>query len=436
LKLPDKNLPLQSWFHAARSWLERKEKDLDNLDGLSPGWQIAVFGLVLMALFSRRPSLITHAQFYAEDGTIWFAQAYNGGWLHSLVLQQAGYLNTMPRLGAGLALLFPFQWAPLVMAIIGIFIQAVPVPILLSPRCRNWASLSTRLGLAAVYLALPNPEIHVVLTNSQWHLAVAAALVAFADSPRTWVGRAFDAVILLVSALSGPFGIILAPMALLFWWLRRQPWSLAAFALITLGSCPQLVLLLHGGPRIRGPLGAAPATFLRILGGDVVAGAILGGSSFAWRAPMMLIVASAVVGLAVYFYCLCLANPEWKLFLVYCAAVFAASLRSPLTGETKPAWDMLIFAVSARYWFLPMLAFAWSAVWCTRYGGARFFKLAGAGILISMSFGVVRDWKYGAFTDENFAAATQRMREAKPGDHVIIPIVPEGWYVELVKKSF
>src|SRR5207237_3580821 len=106
------------------------------------------FGLVVIALFSRSPSLLTHAQFYAEDGAVWYAQAYNLGWLHSLTLPQAGYLNTMPRLAAGLALLFPFSWAPLVMATVGLLIQSVPVTILLSSRCRVWAPLPTRMVLA------------------------------------------------------------------------------------------------------------------------------------------------------------------------------------------------------------------------------------------------------------------------------------------------
>ena len=154
--MPDNNKPVPSWFRDARSWLNGKEKDLANRYGLGLGWQIAVFGLVLIALFSRCPSRITHAQFYAEDGTIWFAQAYNGGWLHSLVLPQTGYLNTMPRLGAGLALLFPLRWAPLVMAIVGMLIQAVPVPILLSAQMPWLGFAAHPPGLAAIYIALPN----------------------------------------------------------------------------------------------------------------------------------------------------------------------------------------------------------------------------------------------------------------------------------------
>ena len=79
----------------------------------------------------------------------------------------------MPRLAAGLALLFPLNWAPLVMATVGLLIQSLPVTILLSSRCRAWAPLPTRIVLAAIYVAIPNArEIHIVATNTMWHLAV------------------------------------------------------------------------------------------------------------------------------------------------------------------------------------------------------------------------------------------------------------------------
>jgi hypothetical protein len=424
------------WFDSARFYLNRQAEVLAGCDGLSVGRQFGVFALVLIALFSRCPRMLTHAQFYAEDGTVWFTQAYNDGWLRSLVLPQAGYLNLMPRLGAGLALLFPLQWAPLVMATVGLLIQSVPVPILLSARARNWAPLPTRMLLAVIYVAIPNArEIHVVLTNAQWHLALAAALVAFSSSPRTWRGRLFDGVLLLTSALSGPFSLILAPLVLLFWWLRRQPWNLMGFALTGIGALTQIVVLLHSSHRVQGPLGATPEAFLRMLGGNIVACAILGGYSFGRLAPMILIVPAALAGLAIYLYCLRFANLEWKLFLVYCAGLYAASLRSPLAVGSMPAWELLVTDVSGRYWFFPMLAFVWSAVWCALYGRDHLFKIAGTCTLLFMSVGIARDWRYKAFPDDHFAVAVQHVQQAKPGEHVIIPVVPEGWHMELVKKG-
>ncbi len=171
-------------------------------EGLSAGWQIVFFVLALAAIFSRDPSLFTHPQFYAEDGVAWYAQAYNLGWLHSLTLPHGGYLCTVQRLGAGLTVGLPLLWAPLPMMIVGLLMQALPVPILLSSRCRNWATLPMRLAFAAAYVAIPNAtEVHVVLTNSQWHLAIVIALLAFATAATTWPWRIFDIGILLLGAL-------------------------------------------------------------------------------------------------------------------------------------------------------------------------------------------------------------------------------------------
>jgi hypothetical protein len=435
-KIPDRDNRPQSWFHSTSLFLKTKQRALADRDGLGTGQQLLAFALATIALFSRRPSLLTHAQFYAEDGTFWFAQAYNLGWLHSLLLPEAGYFNTMPRLAAGVALLVPLQRAPLVMAIVGLLIQALPVPLLLSSRLRNWAPLPTRLLLAVIYVAMPNTrEILIVATNTQWHLALAALLLAFASSPRTWVGRVFDIAVILAAAFSGPFCILLAPIALLFWWLRRQPWSLLISALVSLVACIQIGLLLHNTLRVHTALGVRLEPLVRMVGGNIVAGALFGTYAFASKAPMILLAAAALVGIGIYLYCLRFANLEWKLFLIYCAALLAASLSSPLVGGSKPLWDLLVDAFSARYWFFPMLAFAWSAVWCALYGRNRLFRIAGTGIVLCMAFGVVHDWKYRALPDDHFVAFVQRMRDAKPGDHLVFPIMPEGWQMELIKKG-
>ncbi len=57
--------------------------------------------------------------------------------------------------------------------------------------------------------------------------------------------------------------------------------------------------------------------------------------------------AAALLGACICLYCLRFASFEWKLFLVYCAALYAASLRSPLTLPGTPAWDLLITIILA-----------------------------------------------------------------------------------------
>ena len=219
---------------------------------------------------------------------VWYAQAYNLGWLHSLILPQVGYLNVVPRLGTGLALLVPLQWAPLVMAIVGLLIQALPVPILLSARCSNWASLPTR-HLVGRHLRCPtqrqgNPrgfDQRPVAHGSGCSLAGLCRQPAnLAWSPLRWSSdsdRRPHRALLHHSCAYGFALLVAAPPELDSGDFRpHQPIA-----------CLQIWLLLHSTQRAQGALGANVGAFLRMLGGNIVSCAVFGSYSFAWLAPMV-----------------------------------------------------------------------------------------------------------------------------------------------------
>lgn len=105
---------------------------------------------------SHRPDAITNPQFFGEDGSIWYPEAYMSGWFAALFHSRNGYFQTVPRLAASIALLFPLRFAPLIENLIGLFIQVLAVNILLSARCQRWAPLFTRILMSLFYLGLPN----------------------------------------------------------------------------------------------------------------------------------------------------------------------------------------------------------------------------------------------------------------------------------------
>jgi hypothetical protein len=425
----------QGPFHSFLSYIRNAQEAIDQRDGLSHSALLVVSVLILAAVFSRCPSFLTHAQFFAEDGSVWYAQAYNSGWPQSLLIPQAGYLQTLPRLGTGLALLVPLLYAPLVMNVIGALFQALPAIILLSERCRTWAPLSTRVLFATAYVVLPNArDVYIVLTNAQWHLALATVLLACATPPKRWVGRSVDCFLFLIGGFSGPFCIVLAPLIFTYWWFRRRSWSLVILAIVSVGALTQILVLVVGATRMQKELGVRLETFLRMIGGDIVAGALFGSHGYALRSPMFLIVPAALCCFAICLYCFRRTNLELRLFILYCAALLAASLRSPYVAGPKPLWDVLAGATAARYWLLPMLAFVWSSIWCARYAANRLFKSASKGILALMIIGVVLDWPYPAFRDNHFPQYASQFQDARSGTHVNIPIVPDGWQMELVKR--
>lgn len=189
-------------------------------------WQHgAIFLLACAVIVWRRPDLVFHAQFYAEDGHTWYADAYNLGWWPALFRTWTGYFLLLPRLGAALALLAPLCRVPLLLNLMAIASQALPVNLLLASRSSPWGSLRFRLLLAGMYLALPNcDEVTRSITAAHWQIAMCAFLLLVGLIPRSMAGRVFDICITLLCGLSGPFCIILLPISIFLAWKRRESW--------------------------------------------------------------------------------------------------------------------------------------------------------------------------------------------------------------------
>ena len=195
---------------------------------LHPGLHGLAFLLACCILITRRPDAVFHAQFFAEDGHVWFADAYNLGWWNTLFHAQDGYFQTLPRLGAALALLVPLAMAPLVLNLIAIAFQALAVNLLLSSRSAAWGSLRFRALLAGTYLLLPNcREMVAIITSSQWILALCVFIILVASTPKSLAARLFDFAVVLLSGLTGPFCFFLLPIALFLTWKRREVWRWA-----------------------------------------------------------------------------------------------------------------------------------------------------------------------------------------------------------------
>jgi hypothetical protein len=398
--------------------------------------QLAAFFLIVGTLFSKRPELLLHPQFYAEDGRFWYAQAYNLGWIYSLKLPDGGYLNTLPRLFAGISLLFPLWVAPLLMNLAGAAIEALPICALLSARCRNWGSLRLRIVMALVYLLMPRSlELNIVLTNAQWHLVILEILLAFGAPPRRWIGRVSDIVLFAVGSISGPFSILLFPLVLLFWQRSRQVWTPVIATLLGVGASIQLYIFLHFGRQSMGVLGAEPALLLRILGSRIILFSIFRPRALLLAPPSWILILAVILGIVVFGYCLRFGAVPLRLQIVFTFLFLPLALHSPLISGNGTLWQLLLSNDLSRYWYYPMLAFLWSAAWCAFNGRQRVFKVIGVCILLPMFLGVKSGWRYPLAPDEHFALSVQRFKQASPGEHVVIPIYPDNWDMELIKHG-
>lgn len=221
---------------------------------------LLVAALLALVVALRSPENLTTPQFYGEDGSLFFQESYNGGFLAALARPTAGYLNTLPRLMADAALLAPLGRAPLVVAVLALLVQMLPVFYLLSKRAAAiLPSFSGRAVAALLYVILPNSdEVYITGTNAQWHLMLVGAMILLLPPPGGRLGRAAETALVLIFAFTGPGSLLLLPVALYLLWRRLVPGgepaggaSLAALATIIAGAVTQAMYLLTS-PRVAG----------------------------------------------------------------------------------------------------------------------------------------------------------------------------------------
>lgn len=406
-------------------------------------WQhCAVFLLAFVVIVSRRPDAIFHAQFYAEDGHFWFAEAYNLGWWPALFHTFGGYFQPLPRLVASLALLAPLSTVPLLFNLIAILFRVVPVNLLLIPRSSTWGSLRFRVLLAAMYLVLPNcNEVSYGLTNAQWPLALSAFLLLVAPTPGSNAGRLSDFLIMLLCGATGPFCIFLLPIAIFLAWKHRDYWRRVPVVIFTVCCMVQSWAMLFLAPAARAhrTLGASPQLLGRLLASQVYLSTLLGSNGLSARPGFwftFILVCVAIGATAFVVICSLQLPLEMKLFLIFATAVSAAGLMNPFEWDhpTVSIWNVYAGVPGLRYWFYLTLAFAWVLLFGSRSLIAP-VKVVATTLLCLMCFGIVRDWHHRTLNETNFAESVKYFEAAPAGAIVTISEQPLGWNMKLVKHG-
>jgi len=428
--------------------------------GVSPRpvlfWIIVVVSTSAL-LILRRPDAVFHAQFWAEDGYVWYAQAYNLGALRELPALYTGYLHILPRLAVTVALWVPLAHAPLVLNLIALVIEALPAWFLVSTRMRNAGPLWLRCVLALLYLSVPNSnEIHATITDSQWHMAVLACLILIAEVPRSRGGQAFDVLVLALCALTGPFCILLLPVGFIQGMASRlardskepQPmrpaghWHWIQLSVLAAGGFVQgAALLTTGADRAHTTLGASIATFCRIVAGQIILPLFQGRNRLDHMAnnPARVTAVAGlvtIVGALAFAYALRRGSLALRCFILFALLVLAASLTFPVPAPNSYQWDNLLGpGWSLRYWYIPKLALMATLVWLLGRQRPVLIR-AMAGILACvMVFGVVKHWRYPPFLDLHFADYARQFEQLPSGASIQIPLNPGvTWFMTLVKK--
>jgi len=412
--------------------------------GFAAFW-VGLLGAGLL-LFSRGPSRLLHPELWAEDGVLWLAQAYDVG-RSCLLIPVVGYLQTLSRLGAMLAVHLPLTWAPLIFALIAFVVQLAPVAILLSRRAAALVPYwPARLLLSLYYVGLPNShEVYVNLTNAMWHLALVAFLLVILPKPRTTFGVAADGAVLVLAGLSGPLVLFIAPVA---WWqvvaARHQPDGPKRVLYAGLLSLCALVqgglVAAHLGTARAGNLGADPDRLAHILADQIFLGGIIGGNnvSLLLQQPFWLrfwpAVACCVAGFFLMGAAFLRGPRAFRQLTVLAALIMASALKSPMITFSQPEWFPMQYpGIGGRYYVIPMLA--WFAALTVLAASSRTgLRWVARALIACCMIGVASDWVYPPYVATAYHNAAKTFARAPAGTTVSFPENPIGWTFALTKR--
>lgn len=210
----------------------------------------------------RRTALFSNPRFWAEEGSIYFNDAWHFIWYEVLFQPHIGYLSFFNNFAALAATLVQLEYAPLVTTLFALMAQLIPAIILLFFNVEEISYSKERklICLIALLLVGPSQEVWLNSINSQFYFAVTTALLLFA-SPETKFKNLIGCLIILLAALTGPVSVALTPLFIWRCFKSRTPFLYACTLILIIGSSVQASILMHALDRRLGAQGAAGITF-------------------------------------------------------------------------------------------------------------------------------------------------------------------------------
>ena len=377
-------------------------------------------------LFFRRPDMLIHPQFWAEDGAIFFRQNYEHG-LGALFIPYAKYIHLIPRLVAYLASFFPVAAAPALYAYATLAMTLGVGAKLLSPRL---ALPYKPLLVVAVALVPTGGEVILNLTNIHWYTALLLIALVLQKPPTTRWQLASDFFLLLLAGLTGPFIIAFAPLFLLRWLKRWDNYSsyLACGALLLTGI-QGYAILGAGGPSA---ISWDWAAWIAVLGRRYAGTLFLGNGVAPYIAYPFLFLITVGVPAAILFFVARSKQAE-KLLFPTVIVLFAAALVAGATFyKFKAAPEALIHLYNGdRYFYLSRLMVMWGLIFCLSIEGLA-KRLAAASLLLAVLAAATTQFQVAPMRDYAWGSYAPQVEQAfRSGEPLQIPINPPGWNVKL-----
>ncbi len=396
---------------------------------------IGSFIISLLVLFYKRPDSFYHSQFWAEEGVVFFAEAYHEGF-SSLYNTCAGYFHLYPRLIAcfSVAVGLPLHIAPFVFCYSWLLVFFILLYYI-------WKRLPysdiQRFFIAICVSLIPTQsEIIMNLTNLQWTMVLFPIIIFSStnfDKNKKWFYA--DLLFLFLSGFTGPNYTVLLPLFLFSVFIQRHQFkndkrkTISYLLVISIGIIGAIALSGNGNiNRTEGEFTLFNEGFIHYL---FVQYWFLLLGKFALNLPFVIMTIGVV---AVFIYMLVLVlkihKSNTNLFPIlsfYCGTLFL--ITTLIAYRNEPSL-LDPYYRGVRNFYIPALMFMWVfiSVLYENKSTHTGLSLIFIGFLIQTILFV----KPFSFEDNQLRTYSGKIHTQ---DTLSIPVNPSGWYIRIDNRN-
>ena len=208
-----------------------------------------IFFLILLTIFFyRSPFIFLNGRFMAEEGSVYFANAYKFNFLNSFLFVDltSGYLNLWANISGIIANLFNLKFAPL----ISNYLALIPKIFIIFLALYNKSILLIKfehkvLFCFLVFLSPTNvPEIWLNSINSQIFFCIISFILVFSYYEENRINY-FHLILIIMAGFTGIYSCILFPIFFFKYLIIKNKQNLLNFVSIFICTIIQLSLVLY-----------------------------------------------------------------------------------------------------------------------------------------------------------------------------------------------
>jgi hypothetical protein len=178
-------------------------------------YKIFLSFLILFLIFYRSPYIFIHGRFVAEEGSIYFANAFKNNFINTIFFVDylSGYLNFWANLSSFFASITPIKFAPLVTVYLSLIPKLLIFFFILNKKLFFFTSYLEKILACCVVLfsSAMVPEIWANTINSQVYLAILTLLIFLIQNQKDDFS-VLQLVLLSMAGLTGIYSCAIFPI--------------------------------------------------------------------------------------------------------------------------------------------------------------------------------------------------------------------------------